>query len=69
MPKVDVYNIEGKKVSDIELQENFGEIIKVDKTGVYISTKDGAIKLVTVKPEGKGEMFARDWYNGVKNAK
>lgn len=54
-------------IYDIELQENFGEIIKVDKTGVYISTKDGAIKLVTVKPEGKGEMFARDWYNGVKN--
>ena len=27
MPKVDVYNIEGKKVSDIELQENIFGII------------------------------------------
>ena len=43
--------------------------IKADKTGVYIATKNGVLKLITVKPEGKGEMLARDWYNGVKNAK
>lgn len=48
---------------------NCGEIIKSDKEGVYIATSDGALKIITVKPEGKGEMFAKDWYNGVKNAK
>ena len=34
MPKIDVYNIEGKKVSDIELNENvFG--IKPNEKDVY----------------------------------
>lgn len=46
-----------------------GEIIKSDKEGVYMATGDGALKILTVKPEGKGEMLARDWYNGVKNVK
>lgn len=46
-----------------------GEIIKSDKEAVYIATGNGALKILTVKPEGKGEMLARDWYNGVKNVK
>ena len=32
-------------------------------------TGDGIVKLTRVKPEGKGEMSAKDWYNGVRNAK
>jgi methionyl-tRNA formyltransferase len=57
-------------VTDCECTtKNCGEIIKSTKDGVYFSTKDGVIKLITVKPEGKGEMQAKDWYNGVKNAK
>ena len=34
-----------------------------------MATGDGVLKILVVKPEGKGEMLARDWYNGVKNAK
>ena len=33
MPKVDVYNIEGKKVSDIDLKEEILESIKNDFEG------------------------------------
>lgn len=41
-----------------------GKIIKSDKDGVYFMTKEGVLKVIIVKPEGKGEMTARDWYNG-----
>lgn len=46
---------------------NIGDIIGADKNGVLIQTGDGIIRLVTVKPEGKGEMHAHDWYNGLQN--
>ena len=46
---------------------NAGELIKADKNGVEIACGEGSIILVKVKPEGKNEMLARDWYNGIKN--
>ncbi len=47
--------------------QNYGEIIRVTKDGVEFACKGGSIIVKKVKPEGKGEMPARDWYNGVKN--
>lgn len=71
-----VYNNKIIKVLKTELSDNIkcdcetcGQIVKVDKDGLYFSTKDGLLKVLTVKPEGKGEMSAKDWYNGVKNVK
>ena len=59
------------KVLETKVKEgkfnNAGQIIKGDKDGVDIACGDGVLTLVKVKPEGKGEMFARDWYNGIKN--
>lgn len=49
--------------------QKIGEIIKAVKDGVLMLTGDGIVKLTRVKPEGKGEMSAKDWYNGVRNAK
>lgn len=43
------------------------KIIQATKDGVDIACKDRCLTLIKVKPEGKGEMFARDWYNGLKN--
>lgn len=43
-----------------------GEIINTDKSGIYVGCGNGLLKITKVKPEGKGEMPARDWYNGVK---
>lgn len=43
-----------------------GEIVKSDKNGVVLQTGNGTIRLIKVKPEGKGEMFARDWANGLR---
>ncbi|MCM1265348.1 MAG: hypothetical protein NC200_04030, partial [Candidatus Gastranaerophilales bacterium] len=56
--------------SDCKCEPNkLGEIVNATKDGLTMSTGDGLIRLVKVKPEGKGEMFARDWFNGVKNVK
>lgn len=43
-----------------------GKIIRATKDGVDIACRNSALTLIKVKPEGKGEMFARDWYNGLK---
>ncbi len=40
------------------------KFIKVSKDGVEVGCGKDCILLVKVKPEGKGEMFARDWANG-----
>lgn len=41
-----------------------GEIINTTKDGVVMGCGSGCVLLIKVKPEGKGEMFARDWANG-----
>lgn len=54
---------------DCKCDCGMGEIAHANKDGVIMKSGDGFVRLIKVKPEGKGEMFARDWYNGVKNAK
>ena len=54
-------------VEEISGGDQIGEIIKADKEGIVIGTGKGKLRLITVKPEGKGEMYARDWYNGLRN--
>ena len=44
-----------------------GELGKAAKEGVPVGCSRGTVILTKVKPEGKGEMSARDWYNGIKN--
>ena len=44
-----------------------GEIADITKEGIDIGCGKGLLRLIRVKPEGKGEMSAKDWYNGVKN--
>lgn len=43
-----------------------GKVIKYSKDGVDMGCGEGLLRLIKVKPEGKGEMLAKDWYNGVK---
>ena len=43
-----------------------GEFINATKEGIEVACGNGSLLLMRVKPEGKGEMPARDWYNGVK---
>ena len=46
-----------------------GELICGSKHGVDFATGNGILRLIKVKPESKGEMFARDWYNGLGGKK
>ena len=43
-----------------------GEFVRVSKLGIDVKTGNGILRLIKVKPEGKNEMFARDWANGLK---
>ena len=43
-----------------------GEIININKQGIEFACGSGSLLLTRVKPEGKGEMNARDWANGLK---
>lgn len=43
-----------------------GEFLKVTKEGIQVGCGKDCLLLIKVKPEGKGEMSARDWYNGLK---
>lgn len=58
------------RVADEEIPAGFvgevGEIIKISKEGLEVATTQGILLVTKVKPEGKGEMFAKDWFNGVK---
>lgn len=43
-----------------------GEFIHTGKEGIEVACGAKSILLIKIKPEGKGEMLARDWYNGLK---
>ncbi len=45
----------------------FGQIVRIDKEGIGVSTKDGIILLTVIQPEGKKKMKASDYLNGCKN--
>ena len=46
-----------------------GAVVGKLKDGIEVLTGDGILKLITVKPEGKGEMRAIDWFHGVQGVK
>lgn len=69
-----VYNGKLVKVLETKVLDELttvppGEIVSGGKLGVDFATGSGVIRLIKVKPESKGEMFARDWYNGLGSAK
>lgn len=50
----------------VEGNGEHGQIVSHSKDGVDMGCGSGLVRLITVKPEGKGEMKASDWYNGVR---
>ena len=46
-----------------------GEIIKVDKTGIYIKCNDGVISLIEIQPSGKKRMDVTSYVNGIDKDK
>lgn len=45
---------------------NIGTIVKIEKDGIIVECKNNALKIITLKPEGKGEMNAADWIRGAR---
>lgn len=43
-----------------------GEVRTVDREGVVVSCAEGALRLVKVKPEGRGEQPAAEWARGAR---
>ena len=65
-----VYNDRIIKVLQTSVAEGKGkpgEFIEVTKEGIKVACGEKCLLLLKVKPEGKGEMNARDWYNGLKS--
>ena len=50
----------------IEKGGKCGEFLACTKDGIEVGCGENCLLLVKVKPEGKGEMFARDWANGLR---
>ena len=45
---------------------NAGEIINIEKDGIVVKCGTDALKILVVKPEGKGEMQSSAWANGAR---
>lgn len=64
-----VYNGKLVKVLQSKVVEGSGtpgEFVEVTKDGIKVACGENCLLLMKIKPEGKGEMNARDWYNGLK---
>ena len=44
-----------------------GDFLNVTKDGIVVACGEKCLLIEKIKPEGKGEMPARDWYNGLVN--
>ena len=55
------------KTKPVEVNDGeTGEVTDVAKDGIVVKCAKDSIKIITVKPEGKGEMSAYDWANGAR---
>jgi transcriptional regulator with XRE-family HTH domain len=50
---------------DEDLSKIIGEIVKVDKSGVYVQAKQGVVILKDIQLQGKKRMLINDFMNGV----
>ena len=59
-------NVKIMKTEAIEVEADAlsGEIIRISKDGIYVSTKNGILLISELKPEGKPKMDAYSWTNG-----
>ena len=53
-------------ITNEESNGECGKIIRLDKTGMYINTKDKVVRINDIKLEGKKRCFVRDFINGIK---
>ncbi len=61
-----ILKIYESRVIDEEINGTNGEIVRLDKQGIYVKCAKGTLMLTKLKPEGKGIMNACDLINGRK---
>ena len=64
-----IYNDKIIKVLETRVINKSGEcgkFVSFTKDGIEVGCGEDCLLLVKVKPEGKGEMLARDWVNGIR---
>ena len=54
------------EITEKKSNHPYGTIINIDKTGIYVSTKDFIIKLIDIKLEGKKRCLVKEFINGIK---
>ena len=60
--KIKLYNVE---YIDVNMHKPPGEIVRMDKQGVFIQTQDGLVLLKKIQLQGKTVMDISDFMNGV----
>lgn len=58
--------IYASEITNTKSNQTPGTIIKIDKTGIFVSTNDYIIKLTDIKLEGKKRCLVKDFVNGIK---
>ena len=53
-------------ITDIDSKSLCGEIVKIDKNGIYVNTSDKVIQITDIKLEGKKRCKISDFVNGIK---
>lgn len=59
-------NVFFAEICEFDLDGDIGDIVRADKTGVYVKTGDGVVKLTELQLEGGKRMRAADLVNGRK---
>ena len=60
--------IYASELTNIKSKKEPGTIEQIDKTGIYISTKDNLIKVTNFKLEGKKRVSISEFINGIKTS-
>lgn len=53
-------------VCDEQFDGTCGSVVRLNKEGIFVKCKNGAVRITKVKPEGKGIMTSADLINGRK---
>ncbi|MBO5948703.1 methionyl-tRNA formyltransferase [bacterium] len=57
--------LKAKNIENNKEYSTYGEVIAINKDGIEVSTQKGSLLIQSVKPEGKGQLDAYAWSNGV----
>lgn len=57
--------IYASEITDMKSLGESGKIVNIDKSGVYVNTRDFVIRITDIKIEGKKRCLVKDFVNGI----